>query len=74
MKLDISNYIVNNSSDSITLPDTTGNCNIDVSDTDANRTIDITTIISSPPDYIKNLQLTVKRTGRSINLLTWTEI
>lgn len=53
--------------------DTNLNCTISVSGSAANRTIAITATLIGPPDYQKNLTLTVKRTGGGINLLTWTE-
>ena len=49
-------------------------CIVIVSGTGADRTISITSTISDPPDYVKHLELTVKRAGNSINILTFQEI
>lgn len=51
-----------------------GNCTITVSGTGSSRTIDITSIIAGPPQYVKKIRATVKRTGNSLNLLTWLEV
>ena len=50
-----------------------GSCTIGVSGSGSDRTITIQSTISDPPDYIKNLTATVKLTGNSIKLVTWTE-
>ncbi|MBP7842672.1 hypothetical protein KA017_01575 [Candidatus Woesebacteria bacterium] len=51
-----------------------GSCTIAVSGSGSDRTIDIDATVSVPPDYVKHLQITVKRTGNSINILTWQEV
>jgi len=51
-----------------------GSCNISISGTGSDRTIDITATISGPPDYVKKIQITAKRAGNSINLVSWQEI
>lgn len=50
-----------------------GYCTISISGTGSNRTIDIVGQIDGPPVFIRRLQLTVKRAGQSINILTWQE-
>lgn len=51
-----------------------GSCDISVSGAGANRTINIDATVSVPPDYVKHLEITVQRTGNSINVLTWQEV
>ncbi len=51
-----------------------GSCTINVIGAGSDRTIDVTGTISGPPQFVRQLQLTVKRTGQSINILTWQEI
>lgn len=46
-------------------------CTIGVSGTGLNRLISITTNITGPPTYQDNAVLFVKRTGNSINIVTW---
>lgn len=58
----------------VSLPGLDGSCTMDISDTGANRTIDITATISGPPQYVKKLQITAKRAGNSINITSWQEV
>lgn len=58
----------------ISLPGLDGNCTVDVSGTGSDRTIDVTGTITGPPQYIKKIQVTAKRAGNSINLITWQEV
>ena len=58
----------------VPLPGPDGTCTINISGTGANRTVDIVATISGPPQHIKKLQITVKRMGNSINIITWQEI
>lgn len=51
-----------------------GSCTISITDTGSDRTIDVTGTIAGPPQFMRSLQLTVKRTGQSIRVLTWQEI
>lgn len=51
-----------------------GSCTINISGTDSNWVIDVSAEITGPPDYVRSLQITVKRTGNSINILTWQEV
>lgn len=51
-----------------------GSCTIAVSGTDPDRTIDITATIVGPPLYTKKLQITVKKAGNSINIVSWQEV
>lgn len=51
-----------------------GSCTATVSGSGSNRTIISTGTITGPPQYIKKIQVTIQRTGNSINLLTWQEI
>ena len=51
-----------------------GSCTISVSGSGSDRTINIQSTISDPPDYVKNLTATIKLTGNSIRLVTWQEI
>lgn len=48
-------------------------CVIGLSGVGADRTIVVTSTISDPPDYVKHLQITVKRAGNSVNILSWSE-
>lgn len=50
-----------------------GSCNIVISGSGSSRTITVEATISDPPDYVRNIEVTVKRTGNSINILTWQE-
>lgn len=58
----------------VSLPGLAGNCTIDVSGSGSDRTVDVTATISGPPQYIKKLQITAKRVGNSINIISWEEI
>lgn len=49
-------------------------CTITITSTGANKTIDITSTTSGPPDFVKHIQATARTTGTSINLLNWQEI
>lgn len=51
-----------------------GSCTITVSGAGTNRTINIQATIPGPPLFVRKLQAAVKRTGNSLNLLTWQEI
>lgn len=51
-----------------------GSCTISISGTGSDRTVDITATLSVPPDYVKKLQITAKRIGNSINIVTWQEV
>jgi len=51
-----------------------GNCTISVSGAGSNKTIDVVASLSEPPNFVRRTQMTVKRTGNSINILTWQEI
>ncbi len=53
---------------------TSGLCTINVSGTGSDRVIDITSEVAGPPRYIKRLQVTVKRTGQSVNIINWEEV
>ena len=57
-----------------TLSLTSGNCTSTVTGTGADRTINITASITGPPSYSKAIQITVKRTGGSVNIISWQEI
>lgn len=50
-----------------------GSCTIVVSDVGSNRTLDVTGQVPGPPMYERSIQVTVRRMGTSINLLTWQE-
>jgi hypothetical protein len=60
------------SSETLSLGD--ASCTISVSGSGASKTIDVTATIAVPPDYTRKLQVTTKRTGNSINVLTWSEV
>lgn len=49
-------------------------CNITVTSTGANKAIEITAILSGPPDFTKKISATARTTGTSINLINWQEI
>lgn len=51
-----------------------GSCTSVVSGTGSNKTIDTTASLTEPPNFVRRTQITVKRTGNSINILTWQEI
>jgi len=51
-----------------------GSCAITISDTGADRTIDVEAEITTPVDYIRNIRVTVKRVGNSINVVSWQEM
>lgn len=51
-----------------------GSCNISISGTGRDRTINITATIFGPPNYVKKIQVTAKRAGSSINLISWQEV
>ena len=51
-----------------------GSCTITISGTGADRTIDVEATITTPVDYIRNIRVTVKRTGNSINVVSWQEM
>lgn len=58
----------------VPLPVGNGSCTISISGAGVDRTIDISATISGPPDYVKNIQATAKRTGNSINIVSWSEV
>lgn len=51
-----------------------GSCTISISGTGADRTITITASISGPPQYTRKVQVTIKRAGNSINIISWVEV
>lgn len=51
-----------------------GSCIMSISGTDPNFTIDVTATITGPPQYIKKVQVTTKRAGNSINIVSWQEV
>jgi hypothetical protein len=51
-----------------------GTCTIGISGAGSNRTIDVEATISDSSTYVKRLQLTVVRTGNSINIITWKQV
>lgn len=52
-----------------------GSCTIAVSGTGSNKTIDVVSIISNPaPSFTKKIRVITKRTGNSINVLSFTEV
>lgn len=50
-----------------------GSCTISISGTGSDRTIDISATLTGPPDYVKKIQVTAKRVGNSINIVSWQE-
>lgn len=50
-----------------------GSCTITVTGSGNNRTIFISSQLSNPPRSTRELEVTVKRTGTSISILTWQE-
>ncbi len=50
-----------------------GSCTIAVSGAGSNKTIDVIATLSGPPQYVRKLQVTVKRVGNSVNVLSWSE-
>ncbi|KKQ51850.1 MAG: hypothetical protein UT19_C0005G0033 [Candidatus Woesebacteria bacterium GW2011_GWB1_39_10b] len=50
-----------------------GLCNISVSGSGLDRTIDVTAQITNGISYTKKIQVTAKRTGTAINITGWNE-
>lgn len=50
-----------------------GSCTIMVSGTGSNRTLNVTGRLPGPPSYERSIEVTVRRAGKSINLVTWQE-
>lgn len=50
-----------------------GSCVISINGVGSSRTIDVTATITGSPEYVKNIQVTVKRVGNSINIISWSE-
>ena len=51
-----------------------GSCTISISGTGSDKTIDVEAAIAGPPEYVRKIQLVVKRTGNSINIISWQEV
>ncbi len=56
------------------LPVGNGLCTISVSGVTNDRTIDATATLSTTPSVTKSVQVTAKRTGNSINIVSWQEL
>jgi len=50
-----------------------GTCNISVSGTGADRTVNVLAQLSNGSSYSKRIQITVKRAGTAINITSWSE-
>lgn len=55
------------------LPVGNGSCTISVSGVGSDRTIDVVGNHNATPTFSKGIQVTVKRTGNSINIVSWQE-
>lgn len=51
-----------------------GLCNINISGSGADRVIDVVGQIQGPPSFEKSIQVNVRRSGNSINIVNWSEI
>jgi len=51
-----------------------GSCSISITETGANKTIDVTADLIGPPDYTRRLRVTARTVHDDVNLLTWEEI
>ncbi len=51
-----------------------GTCSINVSGADADRTIDVSAQLTNLSSYTQNIQVTAKRTGNSINIVSWNQV
>jgi len=51
-----------------------GSCTITVNGTGSNKTIEVVTTLDGIPSYVRKIEITAKRVGNSINLLSWKEI
>lgn len=51
-----------------------GSCAITISGVGSSKTIDITATIIGPPEYVKKIQISAKRIGNSINIISWQEV
>jgi hypothetical protein len=51
-----------------------GMCTISISGAGSDRTIDVEATISEASVYVRRLQLTIKRTGNSVNIVSWNQI
>lgn len=51
-----------------------GSCTISVSGTGSDRTINIQAELNTQPNFVRRTQTVVKRTGNSINIISWNEV